>query len=175
MAKRIFKGLGAVTLSAGTIVTFALPSVAQAAPTMQANPNPGTVGSPVTVSNTANDSSTCAMGEGESVVDLMVTAPDSTTTHPTATPNQQTGNWSTSFTPTLAGTYTITGTCAYADQPSFGPAATPEFDYQVLSVVIQQQATTTTTSTTIRPSTTTSGPTTTVRVAAVTAVPRFTG
>lgn len=148
---------------------------------MEATPNPAMVGDSVTVSNVAEDASTCeheappAADAYSSLVLLEIVAPDSTETYPSVVPDAS-GNWSYMFTADQVGTYLVYAECVYDDIGDTAlPAAYPEFTYVELPIVVQQAPDTTTTTTSSDTDDTSGEMTTTTAAAAVAASPRYTG
>ncbi|MEZ5135571.1 MAG: hypothetical protein R2699_11105 [Acidimicrobiales bacterium] len=101
------------TLTAAGVAAAALlvPTAANAGgspSTMVAMPNPTTVGTPVTVSNTANASSTC---EGSSAVMVSILDPSATVVDQFEVTPDGNGDWSFGFTPDETGTWEVLAEC----------------------------------------------------------------
>ena len=156
------------TLTAAGVAAAALlvPTAANAGgspSTMVAMPNPTTVGTPVTVSNTANASSTC---EGSSAVMVSILDPSATVVDQFEVTPDGNGDWSFGFTPDETGTWEVLAEC-FAQETAF---PNPDFSYNALAIQVQAPGTTTVVPTTAAPSSTS-----TTAAAAATVTPAFTG
>ena len=129
------------TLTAAGVAAAALlvPTAANAGgspSTMVAMPNPTTVGTPVTVSNTANASSTC---EGSSAVMVSILDPSATVVDQFEVTPDGNGDWSFGFTPDETGTWEVLAEC-FAQETAF---PNPDFSYNALAIQVQAPGTTT--------------------------------
>ena len=156
------------SLAVASLVVAAAPAVA-GIPSMVATPNPANVGALVSIANTPSGSHYGSCGyedlDGEWEITLSITNPDGSVSNLSTLSDGNTGNWEIPFTPSVAGTYVINGSCGQVE-------GLESFDYDDLTLSVQGSGTTETAPTTVGTSTTTVA--TTAAVAAA-ATPTYTG